>query len=86
MPSTKHSFQRILPASLRWSSSARHRCNRIPLAAHPARPVGDGAFRAVPPGSCAPGISRPEHPQAPFKSLSVIQTGTPATWVRLPGR
>jgi hypothetical protein len=34
MPSTKHSFQRILRASLSWSSKARHKFKRTPLSAH----------------------------------------------------
>lgn len=37
MPSTKHSFQRILRASLSWSRKARHKFKRAPLSAHSER-------------------------------------------------
>src|SRR5215210_47673 len=37
MPSTKHSFQRSLRASLSWSRKARHRFKRTSLSAHSER-------------------------------------------------
>jgi hypothetical protein len=77
MPSTKHSFQRILPASLSWSSSARHRRNRTPLAAHPARRLWTALFEPYRRGNALQGAPVQRIDRIPSKHCRSLRRGRP---------
>jgi len=77
MPSMKHAFQRILPASLSWSSSARHRCNRIPLAAHSARRLWTALFEPYRQGHSLQGAPVQRIHRIPSKHCRSLRRGRP---------
>jgi hypothetical protein len=77
MPSTKHSFQRILPASLSWSSKARHRCNRVSLAAHSARRLWTALFEPYRRGNSLQGAPVQRIHRIPSKHCRSLRRGRP---------
>ena len=77
MPSTKHSFQRILRASLSWSRKARHKFKRTSLSAHSQRRRWTALFEPYRSGSSLHGAPVQRIHKMPSKHWRLLSGGRP---------
>src|SRR5215216_2270277 len=77
MPSTKHSFQRILRESLSWSRKARHKFKRTPLSAHSERRAWTADFEPYLSGSSLQGAPVQRIQRMPSKHWRSLNGGRP---------
>ena len=77
MPSTQHSFQRILRASFSWSRKARHKCKRTPLAAHAERRRWTALLEPYRAGSSLHGAPVHSTHRIPSKHWRSLRRGRP---------
>src|SRR5215218_5405390 len=77
MPSTKHSFQRILRASLSWSRKARQRFKRTSLSAHSERRRWTADFEPYRSGSSLHGAPVQSIQSMPSKHWRLLSGGRP---------
>jgi hypothetical protein len=83
MPSTKHSFQRILFRSLSWSRKARHRSSSTPDSAHWLRRRCTAVFEPYLPGSSLHGAPVHRIQRMPSKQRRSSRGGRPPRGLRL---
>src|SRR5215213_561859 len=77
MPSTKHSFQRILRESLSWSRKARHKFKRTPLSAHSERRRWTADFEPYLSGNSLHGAPVQRIQRMPSKHWRSLSGGRP---------
>src|SRR5215204_5977264 len=83
MPSTKHSFQRILRESLSWSRNARHKFRSAPLSAHAERRRWTADFEPYLGGNSLHGAPVHRIQRMPSKHWRSLNGGRPPHRLRL---